>query len=68
MILFVCIYYMMYNVSYVVCGNSMLNGVIDSTEVRRAKATSPSRSSAAASWQRSRQGAVEDARLQEVIA
>jgi hypothetical protein len=46
----------------------MLNGVIDSTEVRWAKATSLSRSSAAASWQRSRQGAVEDARLQEVIA
>jgi hypothetical protein len=68
MILFVCIYYMMCNVSYVVCIYSMLNGVIDSREVRRAKAAGSSRSSGAASPQSSRQGAVEDARLQELIA
>jgi hypothetical protein len=46
----------------------MLNGVIDSRDVRRVKAADPSRSSEGASRQRSRQGAVEDARLQEVIA
>jgi hypothetical protein len=68
MILFVCIYYMMCNVSYVVCRYSMLNGVIDFREVRRVKAACPSRSSGAASRQRSRQGIVEDARLQQVIA
>jgi hypothetical protein len=67
MILFVCIYYMMCNVIYVVCRYSMLNGVIDSREVRRAKAAGPSWSSGAACQQRSRQLAVEDARLQEVI-
>jgi hypothetical protein len=42
MILFVCIYYMMCNVSYVVCRYSMLNGVIDSSEVRRVKEVGPS--------------------------
>jgi hypothetical protein len=68
MILFVCIYYMMCNVSYVVCRYSMLNGVIDSTEVRMAKAAGPSWSSGAASRQRSRQGVIEGARLQEVNA
>jgi hypothetical protein len=68
MILFVCIYYTMCNVSYVVCRYSMLNGVIDSREVRRVKATGPSRNSGAANRQRSRQGAVEDARLREVKA
>jgi hypothetical protein len=68
MILVMCIYYMMCNVSYVVCRYSMLNGVIDSREVRRAKEADLSRSSGAASHHRSRQGAVEDARLQEVIA
>jgi Ni,Fe-hydrogenase III large subunit len=68
MILLVCIYYMMCNVSYVVCRYSILNGVIDSREVRRAKATGPSRSSGAASRQRSRQGAIKDVRFQEVIA
>jgi hypothetical protein len=68
MILFVCIYYKMCNVTYVVCRYSMLNGVIDSREVRRMKAVGQSRSSGAASRQRSRQGAIEDARLQEVIA
>jgi hypothetical protein len=59
---------MMCNVSYVVCRYSMLNGVIDSREVRRAKAAGLSRSSRAANRQRSRQGSIEDARLQEVIA
>jgi hypothetical protein len=68
MILFVCIYYMMCNVNYVVCRYSMFNRVIDSREVRRAKAAGPSQSSGAASRQRSRQDAVQDARLQEVIA
>jgi hypothetical protein len=63
MILFVCIYYMMCNVSYVVCRYSMLNGVIYFREVRKAKATSPSWSSGAVSHQRSRQGVIEDARL-----
>jgi hypothetical protein len=42
--------------------------VIDSREVRRAKAVGPSWSSGVASRQRSRQGAIEDAKLQEVIA
>jgi Ni,Fe-hydrogenase III large subunit len=46
----------------------MLNGMIDSREVRRVKAVGPSRSSGAASRHRSRQGIIEDARLQEVIA
>jgi hypothetical protein len=59
---------MMCNVSYVVCRYSMLNGLIDSREVRRAKAAGSLRRSGAASRQSSRQGAVEDARLQEVIA
>jgi hypothetical protein len=54
---------MMCNVSYVVCRYSMLNGVIDSGEVRRMKAAGPSQSSGASSRQRSRQGAIEDARL-----
>jgi hypothetical protein len=58
---------MMCNVSYVVCGYSMLNGVIDSREVRRVKAVGRSQSSGAASRQRSRQGTIDDARLQEVI-
>jgi hypothetical protein len=68
MILFMCIYYMMCNVSYVICRYSILNGVIDSMEVRIVKATGSSWSSRAASQQSLRQGAVEDARLQEVIA
>jgi hypothetical protein len=59
---------MMCNVSYVVCRYSMLNGLIDSREVRRVKAAGSSWSSGAASRQRSRQGVIEDARLQEVIA
>jgi hypothetical protein len=59
---------MMCNMSYVVCRYSMLNGLIDSSEVRRVKAASLSRSSRAASRQSSRQGAVDDTRLQEVIA
>jgi hypothetical protein len=59
---------MMCNVNYVVCKYSMLNGVIDSKEVRRMKTASLSRSSGAASHHRSRQGVVEYARLQEVIA
>jgi hypothetical protein len=58
---------MMCNVIYVVCRYSMLNGVIDSKEVRRANVAGPSWSSGAASRQRSRQGVVEEARLQEVI-
>jgi hypothetical protein len=45
----------------------MLNGLIDFREVRRAKAGGSSRSLGATSRQRSRQGAVDDARLQEVI-
>jgi hypothetical protein len=53
--------------SYVVCRYSMLNGLIDFREVRRAKAGGSSRSLGATSRQRSRQGAVDDARLQEVI-
>jgi hypothetical protein len=53
-----CIYYMMCNVSYVVCRYSVLNRVIDSREVRGAKAAGPSWSSRAASHHRSRQGAV----------
>jgi hypothetical protein len=68
MILFVFIYYMMYIVTYVVCRYSMLNGVIDSSEVKRVKVAGLSRSSGDVSWQRSRQGTIEDARLQEVIA
>jgi TorA maturation chaperone TorD len=59
---------MMCNVSYVVCGYSMLNGVIDSREVRRVKAAGLSWSSGAASHHRSRQGTVEDTRLQDVIS
>jgi hypothetical protein len=59
---------MMCNVTYVVCRYSILNGVIDSREVRRAKAAGPSRNSRDASQQRSRQGTIEGARLQEVIA
>jgi hypothetical protein len=58
--------YMMCNVSYVVCRYSMLNGLIDNREVRRVKAAGLSQTSRAASWQSSRQRAVEDARLQEV--
>jgi hypothetical protein len=58
---------MMCNVSYIVCRYSMLNGVIDSREVRRVKAVDLSWSSGAASRQRSRQGTVEDSRWQEVI-
>jgi hypothetical protein len=39
MILVVCIYYMMSDVmNYVVCRYNMLNGVIDSKEVRMVKA------------------------------
>jgi hypothetical protein len=68
MILVVCIYYMMCDVSYAVCRYSMLNGMIDSREVRRVEATGPSWSSGVVSHHRSMQGAVEDARLQEVIA
>jgi hypothetical protein len=68
MILVMCIYYMMRYVSYIVCRYSILNGVIDSRKVRRAKAAGPSWSSGTASHHRSRQGVVEDARLQEVIA
>ena len=45
----------------------MLNGVIDSREVRRAKATEPSQSSRTATHHGSRQDAAADARLQEVI-
>jgi hypothetical protein len=58
----------MCNVSYVVCRYSMLNGLIDSREVRRAKAAGLLWSSGSASRQSSRQGAVDDARLQEVTA
>jgi hypothetical protein len=50
------------------CADTLLNRVIDSKKVRRVKAVNPLQSSGAASRQRSRQGAVEDARLQEVIA
>jgi hypothetical protein len=59
---------MMCNVSYVVCRYSMLNGLIDSREVRRAKAMDSSRSLGATSRQSSRQDVVDDARSQEVIA
>jgi hypothetical protein len=59
---------MMCNMSYVVCRYSMLNGVIDSRELRRAKVVGSSWSSGSASRQRSRQGAIEDDRSQEVIA
>jgi hypothetical protein len=59
---------MMCNVNYMVCIYSMLNGLIESRVVRRVKAVGSLRSSGAASQQSSRQGAVEDARLQEVIA
>jgi hypothetical protein len=55
-------------VSYIMCRYSMLNELIDSREVRRAKAAGLPQSSGAASRQRSRQGTVEDDRLQEVIA
>jgi hypothetical protein len=69
MILVVCIYYMMCNiVSYAVCRYFMLNGVIDSREVRRVKAVGPSHSLGAASHHRSRQGIIEDGRMQGVIA
>jgi hypothetical protein len=67
MILVVCIHYMMCNVSYIVFKYSMLNEVIDSREVRRVKVVGLSRSSGAVSHHKSRQGVVEDARLQEVI-
>jgi hypothetical protein len=61
---FICvIYYMMCNMSYVECRYSILNGLIDSREVRRAKATGSSRRSRAASRQSPQQGAVDDARL-----
>jgi hypothetical protein len=63
-----CIYYMMCNVSYIVCRYFILNGLIDPREVRKVKAVGSSWSSRAASWQSSRQGVVDDARLQEVIA
>jgi hypothetical protein len=46
----------------------MLNGLIDSREVRRANAVGSSWSSGVASRQSSRQGTIDDARLQEVIA
>jgi hypothetical protein len=46
----------------------MLNGLIDSREVRRVKAVGSSRSLGDANRQSSRQGTVDDARLQEVIA
>jgi hypothetical protein len=59
---------MMCNVSYVVCRCGMLNGLIVSREVRRVKAAGSSWSTGAASWQISRQGTIDDARLQEVIA
>jgi hypothetical protein len=59
---------MMCNVSYVVCRYSMLNGLIGSREVIRAKAAGSSWSSGIASRQSSRQGTVDDARLKEVIA
>jgi hypothetical protein len=59
---------MMCNVNYIMCRYSMLNGLIDSREVRSVNAAGSSWSSRAASWQSSRQGAVGDARLQEVIA
>jgi hypothetical protein len=59
---------MMCNVSYVVCRYSIINGLIDSRKVRRAKATGSLQSSGAASRQSSQQGAIDDARLQEVIA
>jgi hypothetical protein len=59
---------MMYNVIYVVCRYFMLNGLIDSREMRRGEAAGSSRSSGAASRQSSSQGDVEDARFQEVIA
>jgi hypothetical protein len=41
MILFVCIYYMMCNVSYVVCKYSILNGVIDSRGSEKGKSSGP---------------------------
>ena len=50
------------------CRYSMLNGMIDSNEVRRAKAAEPSQSSGAATRHGSRQDATSDARLQEEIA
>ena len=45
-----------------------VNGLIDSRELRRAKAVGSSRSSGAASRQSLWQGTIDDARLQEVIA
>jgi hypothetical protein len=47
----VCIYYIMCNMTYVECRYSMLNGLIDSRKVRRAKAVGSSQSSGAASRQ-----------------
>jgi hypothetical protein len=46
----------------------MLNELIDSREVRRAKAVGSSWSLGVASQQSSRQGTIDDARLKEVIA
>jgi hypothetical protein len=57
---------MMCNMTYVECRYSMLNGLIDSREVRRATAVGSSRSSGVVSQQSSRQDAVDDARLQAV--
>jgi hypothetical protein len=65
---FICVHIMMCNMSYVLCKYSMLNGLIDSREVRRVKAAGSSQSSGAANQQSSRQGTVNDAMLQEVIA
>jgi hypothetical protein len=48
---------MMCNMSYVVCRYSILNGLIDSRELRDCQST-----------KFSGQGIVDDARLQEVIA
>jgi hypothetical protein len=68
MILVVCIYYMMFDVmNYVVCRYNMLKGVINSKEVRMVKAVGPSQSPGATSHHRSRQGAVEDTWMHEVI-
>jgi hypothetical protein len=50
------------------CADTLLNRVIDSGEMRRVKVAGPSWSSGAVNRQRSRQCAIEDARLQEVIA
>jgi hypothetical protein len=59
---FICVH-----ILHVVCRCSMLNGLIDSREVRRAKAAGSSQSSGAANQQSSRQGTIKDARLQEAI-